>query len=372
MEEADVVIVGAGIVGLAVSYILSDFGREITVIEKNPSFGHEASSRNSEVIHAGIYYPKQSLKAETCIRGKELLYALCTANNIPHKKLGKLIVAHDKTSLSRLEGLYENARDCGVRNLRFLGREEIKRVEKDIEAESAIFSPDTGILDSHALMRFLFQKAKARGVNFAFSVEVTGIEKKKSIYRITVEEPQGDSFSFKSKVVINAAGLYSDKISALVGIEPRRYNYCINYSKGQYFRVRNPKKFSIRHLVYPPPQKTDLGIHITPDLAGGLRLGPDAKYVNKIDYAVNERDKEKFCDSLSKFLPAIRTEDLIPDTAGIRAKLQKENEEFRDFVIRNEKEKGFPYFVNLIGIESPGLTACLAIAERVMLCLDIR
>ena len=372
MEEVDIAIIGAGVIGLAVSYILSDVGKEILVVEKNPSFGQEGSSRNSEVIHAGIYYPKDSLKAQTCIRGKRLLYELCSRYNIPYKKLGKLIVASDKKEQAELDNIYRNALECGIKNLKFLDKKKIKKLEPDVDAKSALFSPDTGIVDSHSLMKFFFNIAKKRNINFTFSVEVIDIKEENSLYEIIVKEPDGESFSFRTKFIINCAGLWADKISDFVGIDCGKFGYRIHYCKGQYFRIRNPKKFSITHLVYPPPTEIDLGIHVTPDLAGGLRFGPDAKYVSDIDYNIDEKEKNVFFDSVSKFLPVLEPDDLIPDTAGIRPKLQGKDEGFRDFIIREESEKGFPNFVNLIGIESPGLTSSLAIAEKVSSCLNTR
>jgi len=371
MEEVDITIIGAGVVGLVVSFVLSNLGKEIIVVEKNSSFGQETSSRNSEVIHSGIYYPKNSLKSQTCIRGKELLYDLCSKHNIPHRKLGKLIVASGKDEISRLDSIYKNALECDVKNLQFLDRKRIKELEPDVNAESALLSPDTGIVDSHSLMKFFFNVAKEKNVNFTFSVEVIDIEKKNSLYEIIVKEPHGERFSFRTKFVINCAGLWADKVSDFVGIDRDKFGYRIHYCKGQYFRIRDPKKFSITHLLYPPPIEIGLGIHVTPDLAGGLRLGPDAKYVEDINYDIEEKERHTFFNSLSGFLRSLEEDDLIPDTAGIRAKLQGKNEDFRDFIIREESEKGFPNFVNLIGIESPGLTSSLAIAEKVQSCLNI-
>lgn len=365
MEKVDITVIGAGVIGLAVSYLFSDLGKEIMVIEKNRSFGQETSSRNSEVIHAGIYYPKGSLKSETCIRGGRLLYEFCEKNKIAYKKLGKLIVANETGGISKLETIYKNAGECGVEGLQFLAKSEIRKLEPDVRCEKAIFSPETGIFDTHSFLEFLYKKSKERKVNFAFSVEVIGIERKGGEYKITVSEPHKEKFSFMTECVINAAGLFSDKIAELAGIDADKYSYRINYCKGQYFRIRDPKKFKVHHLIYPPPGEIDLGIHVTPDLAGGLRLGPDAEYVEAIDYNINEKDKNKFLNSLQKFLPNLELNDIIPDTAGIRPKLQSEKESFRDFVISEESTKGFPNFINLIGIESPGLTSALAIAERV-------
>ena len=366
MEKVDITIIGAGVIGLAVAKALSGGGKNIIVIEKNPSFGQEQSSRNSEVIHAGLYYPKDSLKAKMCIRGKNLLYDLCCKYSIPFKKLGKIIVANGSPGISKINNIFKNALECGVKNLQYLDKKDIKNLEPGVDAEKGLFSPDTGIIDSHALMEFLLKTAKEKGVDFSFSVEVISIEKKKSFYGLTVKEPSGETFSFESRIVINCAGLQSDKIAELVGIDPDKNNYRIHYCKGEYFRIKNPKKFNITHLIYPPPHETDLGIHLTPDLAGGLRLGPNAKYTDHINYEVNNIEKEIFFRSASKFLPKIDINDIIPDTAGVRAKLQKEGEGFRDFVIKDETDRGFPGFINLIGIESPGLTGSLAIAEEVL------
>ena len=363
MEKSDITIIGAGVIGLAASYELSSLGKDILTIEKHDSFGQETSSRNSEVIHAGLYYPKNSLKAKTCIRGRELLYDFCSKNNIPHKKLGKLVVAYDKEGDAKLDDIYKNASECGVENLKFLDKNEIKKLEPNISANKGMFSPDTGILDSHKFMNCLFQKAKSKNVNFAFSVEIIGIKKKASLYEVLVREPNGDTFTFTTKVLINCAGLFASNIAELAGIDIDRHSYRAHYCKGDYFRIKNPKKFSIRHLIYPPPSSTDLGIHLTPDLAGGLRLGPDVEYVEALDYNVDEGKKDKFCKSALNYLPSLSENDLMLDTSGIRPKLQKENEDFRDFIIHDEKEKNIPNFINLIGIESPGLTGSLAIAE---------
>ena len=214
-------------------------------------------------------------------------------------------------------------------------------------------------------MKFFYNSSKHRNVDFVFNVEVVTIKKMSSLYEITVKEPQGDLFSFQTEAIINAGGLDSDRIAGMIGLDPEKYLYKLHYCKGQYFRIRNPKKFSITHPVYPPPTNIDLGIHLTPDLAGGLRLGPDANYVDEIDYDVDESALKGFHDSVKRFLPSLEKDDLVPDTAGIRPKLQKPDEDFRDFVISNEADKGVPNFINLIGIESPGLTACLAIAEKV-------
>jgi len=365
MVDNEITIIGAGIIGLAIAYKLSEAGKNIVVLDKEHSFGQETSSRNSEVIHTGLYYPPDSLKAKTCIRGKELLYDLCQKHGIGYKRLGKLVVAANDAEIEKIEKIYENANRCGVNNLKLLDENQISQLEPDIKAKKAIFSPDSGIIDTHRLMDFFYHKANERGVMFSFSTEVITVEKQNNEYNITVKEPSGETFSFRTPLVINSAGLYADKIAEMAGINTGDTGYKLHYCKGQYFRIAHPKKFCINHLVYPPATKIDLGIHLTLDLAGGLRLGPDAKYITEIDYNINEADSAYFHEAVQKFLPTLNQDELIPDTVGIRPKLQAETEDFRDFVITEESTKGLPGFINLIGIESPGLTGCLAIAEIV-------
>ncbi|MCF7908213.1 MAG: NAD(P)/FAD-dependent oxidoreductase [Candidatus Omnitrophica bacterium] len=370
MQQNDITIIGAGVVGLSIASQLSKFNQNIVAIEKNDSFGQESSSRNSEVIHSGLYYRSGSLKAQTCIQGNKLLYQLCLEQGISFKRLGKLVVACNQDEVQKIEAIYDNALNSGVKNLNFLDPAELCRLEPQVRAKKVLFSPNSGIIDSHGLMNFLYNRAKQQGVTFSFLTEVVGIDKQSSGYKVMVKEPNGESFSFESKIVVNAAGLCSDKIAEMAGINIQAENYKLSYCKGQYFRIKKPEKFSIKHLVYPPATKIDLGIHVTPDLVGGLRLGPDAKYISEIDYNIDETDKVNFYNSVKKILPSLELEDLIPDTVGVRAKLQKEDEAFRDFVISEESQKGLPGFINLIGIESPGLTACLAIAERVKIILE--
>ncbi|HOD12073.1 MAG TPA: NAD(P)/FAD-dependent oxidoreductase [Candidatus Omnitrophota bacterium] len=365
MEKTNITIIGAGVCGLAIGAYLSREYRDILVVEQHDAFGRETSSRNSEVIHAGLYYPKDSLKAKLCIQGKDLLYAFCAEHAIPHKKTGKILVACNHEEAAKIHAIQKNALESGVTRLHFLSQKELQHLEPDIRAQEALWSEDTGILDSHQFMKTLYENAKRQGTEFAFNVEVVEISKKNTGYRITVKEPDGDLFSFETSIVINAAGLRADRVAAMAGFDIAACGYKLHWSKGQYFRISHPQKFNITHPVYPPASKTDLGIHITPDLAGGLRLGPDAHYTEDIDYSVDENDKKIFCDSVSRFLPRLTLEDLVPDTAGMRAKLQAPGVDFSDFVIQEESKKGFKDFINLIGIESPGLTSSLAIARLV-------
>jgi len=365
MEKTNITIIGAGVCGLAAAFQLSPKHKDILVVEKYDSFGRETSSRNSEVIHAGLYYPKNSLKALCCVEGKKLLYDFCKKNNIPHKNTGKLLVAVNDIEAKKLQSIKDNAAHSDITNLRFLTQQELKNLEPDVRAKEALWCPDTGIIDSHQLMKCLFEQSQRQGVEFAFSIEVMKITKKANGYEITVKEPEGDLFSFETNIVINAAGLTADQIAEIAGFDIEKCGYKLHYNKGQYFRISNPKKFSVTHPVYPPPTTTDLGIHITPDLAGGLRLGPDAHYAKEIDYTINENDKKEFSDSVARFLPGLTIDDLVPDTVGMRAKLQAPGVDFSDFVIMEESKRGFKNFINLIGIESPGLTSSLAIARRI-------
>lgn len=368
MEKTDILVIGAGVIGLAVAKELSSIKKDIIIIEKNKSFGQETSSRNSEVIHGGMYYPSGTLKAELCINGRQLLYQLCNEKKIPHKKVGKLIIATDKDELSALEVLLAQGKNNGVKGLGIITEAQIKKLEPKVSGIAALYSPETGIIDSHCLMDYLLTAAKDGGVSIAYNAEVTAIKKNNDGYRVTIEN-NGEVVEIRALVVINCAGLDSDIIASMVSIDIFKEKYNLHYCKGQYFRVRPEKSKLINRLVYPVPNPRSggLGIHATPDLAGSLRLGPDDNYLeNRIkDYSVDEKKKNDFFSSIAKFLPFLEEADLTPDLSGIRPKLQSRGGEFRDFIIREETDKGLPGFINLIGIESPGLTASLAISRYV-------
>jgi len=366
MEEAKTTIIGAGVVGLAIAAELAEDG-EVYVLEKNETFGQETSSRNSEVIHAGIYYPPGSLTAQLCVEGNKLLYDLCKKYGIAHRKLGKLIIATNDEEIGELERLLENGKQNGA-SLEPCTRLEIKRLEPSVNALAAIYSPTTGILDSYGLMRYFIGKAKQGGAQIVYQAKVVGIEKFANKYKVTVEDSAGKS-SFLTSVLINSAGLNSDRIANLVGINLAEAGYKLHYSKGEYFSV---KKRLTKMLVYPVPKSDEsgLGIHITLDLQGRVRLGPNAYYVDEIDYKVDEKHKQEFYDSAKVALPSLEYDDLEPEFAGIRPKLQGPGEGFRDFVIKHEDDRDLPGFINLIGIESPGLTASPAIAKYVRSIVD--
>ncbi len=363
MEKVDIAIIGAGVIGLSVARELSRAFKEIIVIEKNTSFGQETSSRNSEVIHAGIYYPADSLKTKTCVEGRQLLYEFCNQNKVPHKKIGKLIVAIDKNEVGDLEGLFKKGLENGVKDLRFLSRNEIKTLEPHIEAEAAIHSPSTGILDTHSFMKNLVFQFESCGGQIAYNTELVGLDKIKDGFEVSVEDKREGVFKLSSRILVNCAGLNSDKVAGMLGLIKNEYK--LKMCKGDYFRVHNNKAKFINRLIYPVPKegRRGLGIHATLDLAGGLRLGPDDEYVDKIVYDIDGSKKKIFYESVSAFLPFIQLDDLAPDTSGIRPKLQGPKESFRDFIIQDEASNGLSGFINLIGIESPGFTSALSIAR---------
>lgn len=365
MEKVDVVIVGAGVIGLAVACKLGKERKEVVVIERHKNFGQETSSRNSEVIHAGIYYSKDSLKARLCLEGNKLLYHLCERHNIPHKRLGKLIVATNEFEVKELEELITRGKNNGVEGLTLLTETQIKEMEPYVQAICAIHSPNTGIVDTHQLMRCLESLAKDKGVIFAYNCEIVGIERKQGGYEVNIRDADGQKLVLFTQVFINSAGLHSDEIAQMVGIDIEKAGYRLHYSKGEYFRVKESKSKLVKQLVYPTPKDSDLGIHTVTDLQGQLKLGPNAFYVDEVNYDVDILHLPEFYESSRKFLPFIELEDLNPDMAGIRPKLQRHQDSTEDFIISDEEPKGFPHFINLIGIDSPGLTASLAIAKYV-------
>jgi L-2-hydroxyglutarate oxidase LhgO len=362
--EIDVAIIGAGVIGLATASEIAQGKKEVFVFERNRTFGLETSSRNSEVIHAGIYYPEDSLKAKLCLEGKNLLYELCRKHNIAHKKCGKIIVAADENETSWLEELHEQGKRNGVDDLVLLSRTEVKNLEPNVEARAGLLSPSSGVFDSHSLLKFLYDKAREKGAEFVFGTEVIGIERAGTKHKVEIRDRDGIS-AFVAHTVVNCAGLNSDRIAQLVGIDIARAGYRLHYCKGEYFSLDSKYGNLVSRLIYPAPEQAGHGIHWRQTLDGRVLLGPSARYVREIDYAVDETHKQYFCNSVNRFLPFVQLEDLAPESAGIRPKLQGPGEDFRDSVIAHEEKAGFPGLINLIGIESPGLTAALAIARYV-------
>lgn len=365
--DFDVVVIGGGVVGLSVANFLSN-AYSVLLVEKHPSFGWETSSRNSEVIHSGIYYPKGTFKSRLCVEGNKSLYEWCKIHNVPFKRIGKLIVATEDSELPILSELLENAKSNGVENVSMLSREEVSKLESNVKALGGLLVESTGIIDSHRLMESIFVSAQSKGCSFAFRHRVDGIKFCGNFYELTVSVDTGDVFTFSSKYVVNSAGLYSDYVCSLLGLDIEALGYTLRWAKGHYFRVHPSKQHLVNHLIYPVPprNKSFLGIHLTIELSGGLKLGPDIVFLDqKIeDYTVPEILRDIFYASVSRFLVGLTPEDITPDQSGIRPKL-KYYREYPDFIIKEESKNGFPGFINLIGIESPGLTCCLEIGKYV-------
>jgi len=371
--DTEITIIGAGVIGLAIAEQVSGEHKNVFLIEKHLSFGQETSSRNSEVIHAGIYYTRNSLKAKLCVEGKLLLYDYCKKYEVPYRNCGKLIVATSEKEIDIIEGIRQTAIRNGVNDLVMFGKEQIAELEPNIFAVKAIYSPSTGIVDSHSLMKQYETNAINNGCQIVYGSEVTGIKQIQNGYKIELLDADKEKYSFTTRIIINSAGLTSDKISEMAGIKDD--NLKILFCKGEYFRINPPKNKLINRLVYPVPHQNmeGIGIHVTIDMGGGVKLGPDVKYLesNVYDYKLTASKQEAFFKSAKKFLPFLELDDIAPEMAGIRPKIQKPGEPLRDFYMMEETGRGYPGFINLIGMESPGLTSSIAIAKYVEKLIDM-
>lgn len=373
--DTDAVVIGGGVVGLACARELAARGHDVMLIERHGRFGVETSSRNSEVIHAGIYYTPGSLKATLCVRGNASLYSWCQSRDVPHRRLGKLIVATGPEEETRLEELLRRAEANGVTTLRPLSASEARRLEPRLRATAALWSPDSGIVDSHAMMQSLLADVEARGGTAVWSHGVIGAEPiRAGGYRVCTSSVGGETAELTTRWVVNSAGLEADRVAELAGFDLDACGYRLHYARGHYFRVHPSKSHLASHLVYPTPASAGLGIHVTLDLAGGMRLGPDVQYLpaRVQDYTVPEALRDEFHAAASRYLEGLEPEDLSADLAGIRPKLQGPGEGFRDFVVNEESSRGREGWVNLVGIESPGLTCSLEIGTMVANLLERR
>jgi L-2-hydroxyglutarate oxidase LhgO len=365
--DAETTIIGAGVIGLAIAQKFSENSKDVFIIERHSTFGQETSSRNSEVIHAGIYYPKGSLKASLCLKGKKMLYEYCAKYNVPVNHCGKLIVATSEKEIPVVNEIKRNAEGNGVDDLVEIGSDRIKEMEPNIFALKALFSPSTGVVDTHSLMKQYETNIVNSGGQIVYGSEVKGIRRIAGGYEVTLCESDQSLYTFSTRRLINSAGLTADKIAALIGITDESLK--IRFCKGEYFRLRNPKNKLIQRLIYPVPVKDleGIGVHVTLDITGGVKLGPDVTWLDSdiIDYKVDPLKQKTFFEDARKFLPFLEMDDISPEMAGIRPKLQVPGGPLRDYYIREESERGFPGFINLIGMESPGLTSSLAIADYV-------
>lgn len=365
MADVDVAVVGAGVVGLACAARLARAGRSVVLIERHASAGQETSSRNSGVVHAGLYYPPGSLKADACVEGRELLYERCRRHAIPHRKLGKLLVATDDAETTKLEEILARGQENGAGALRMLDAAEVRALEPRVRAVSGVLSPESGIVDAHALMDSYEAEATDHGALLSWRTEVRALERRDGVWRISTRGTDGAPFAIEASWVVNSAGLGADRIAALAGLDIDALGLRLRHCKGDYFALAPRLRGIASRLVYPVPVHAGLGIHVTIDLGGKLLAGPDTEYVQEIRYDVDPAKAGAFGTALRRYLPDVRDDDLTPDYAGMRPKLQGPGEAFRDFVVEEASTHGAPQLVNLVGIESPGLTASEALARRV-------
>jgi len=355
----DAVVVGAGVVGLAIARELALAGREVIVLEAEDAIGTHTSSRNSEVIHAGIYYPKGSLKARACVAGRQLLYEYCASHGVPHRRCGKLIVATNESQLAELSGIRAKAHANGVTDVDWIAKEEVARLEPELFCMGALHSPSTGIIDSHALMLAYLGDAEAAGAMLALKspleramVRADGFE-----LQVTGAEPIACS------VLVNSAGLRAPSVAKRIEGYPAELAPRELYAKGNYYSLARRSPFS--RLIYPVPEPGGLGVHVTLDLAGQARFGPDVEWVERINYDVDSRRAERFYAAIRRYWPGLPDGSLSPGYAGIRPKTAGPGEPAPDFEVQGPRRHGLPGLVQLYGIESPGLTASLALARLV-------
>lgn len=372
MDQVDIIIIGAGVIGLAVACQLAEQypQQQILLLEQHAKFGQETSSRNSEVVYTGLYYPTGSWKARLCVEGSRRLFTFCDTWGIPYQRQGKLIVAQNERECVILRELHDKGRQNGVAGLELLDAAGVKQLEPHIQAIAALWSPATGIVDSHKLMAQLERLALQRGVMFAYNHTVHQIAASSpAAYEVMYSSRDGYEGRLGCRYIVNCAGLAADRVAAMMGIDIDQAGYRLYPCKGAYFVVHNADKAGlVTRLVYPPPPPSlkKLGIHVTKDLAGRMRIGPDSHYAATQSYRVNPLKAAEFVKAVQAFLPFLTAEDLQPDMAGIRPKLLSPcGAPARDFIIAHEAERGLPGIFNLIGLEAPGLTACLSIAGRV-------
>jgi len=354
------VIIGAGVIGLAIGRCFSEAGLSVLIIEKEGRSGESTSSRNSGVIHAGMYYPDNTLKAKLCVEGNSLLYEYASKKRIDHKKIGKYIVACSKTDLEKLDSIYDQGIKNGVEILK-VTKEEIESSESDLSVCAGLFSPNTGIIDVPELLTALEGDIQHNSGMISFSTKCEKVERRNDIFVIHCSSTE--DFKVESKFLINCAGLDSENISNKMSFLDKRHIHKINLAKGHYFKYSGKNPF--KKLIYPIHNESSLGIHVGFDLSGQLRFGPDLSWISEVDYSFDETLKSKFVKEIQSYWKNLDPNKLHPDYTGIRPKVQRKGEKMKDFIISDCNYHGIKGLVNLQGIESPGVTSSLAIAEYV-------
>lgn len=369
--ETEVTIIGGGVIGLGIAARLAPRVKSLVLFERHDAWGQEISSRNSEVLHSGIYYAHNSLKAAFCAKGQRMLYELAVEAGIPHRRCGKIIIASSESEEADMLRLKACGERNGAEGLRLLTGAEVVAREPSVKAVAGLLAPDSGIINAHALMDALAARAQDAGADLIRGAEVTGLEKVSDGWKISYRDVDGED-TLTSRGVINSAGLGAQAVMTMAGIDPEAAGLKLHLAKGEYFTVPSKYRNRLNSMVYPVPHKnlTGLGVHTVPDLSGGFKLGPNAFYVDSIDYTVDESHASEFYESARKYLPFLQPDDLVPAMSGIRPKLSAENEPARDFYIQHEAERGAAGFFNLAGMESPGLTSCCTIGDYVaeMVC----
>jgi L-2-hydroxyglutarate oxidase LhgO len=366
----EVVVIGAGVIGLAVAAALSKAGRSVLILEREPRIASGITSRNSEVVHAGLYYPTESLKAALCVAGRERLYAWCAEKRVNVRRLGKLIVATSEEEEATLDDLLARGLANGVVGLEQIDQREILRLEPFVSARRALHSRETGIVDGQGFCLSLLAAAESGGTSLALDRCVESLVQRPFGWQLEVTDSDGGRERIDAGLVVDAAGLDADRIALLAGLDVDQLGWRQFHCKGDYFSLAPGAKVSVGRLIYPVPEKAGLGIHATLDWTGRVRFGPDVEYVDvheheHVNFDVDPGKAARFSKSIERYLPTMTEASLTPDYAGIRPKLAGPGESFRDFVIEESSAHGAPGFIACIGIESPGLTAALAIAERV-------
>ena len=356
-------------VGLAIGREFSAQGREVTIVDRNSTFGMETSSRNSEVIHAGIYYPEGSLKAKLCVRGRELLYAFAEARNVPFKRCGKIILASGDQGQAGLRKIHDSANAAGVDNLQWLDQRQALSLEPEVSCDVALFSPSTGIIDSYSLMSAYLKEIEDCGGCFAGRTKITRIEVAVGGgFRVWIE---GEQTPLTARTLVNAGGLWAGAVTSMIGGLGSYVPPLIRYARGVYFTLDSGGS-PFRHLVYPLPDNASLGVHATLDLGGQVRFGPDVEWITDCeDYCVDPQRAELFAESIAVYWPGIRDRNLVPAYAGIRPKLCGPNDPPADFQIDGPEQTGVDELYCLYGIESPGLTSSMAIGEYIAINLSL-